>query len=252
MEEKTYKELVQEITTVNELFHLNKEEILEILYETKPIFFNGHFELLSGRHTDIFFRFALITQYPWLMEKISKEMIGWVTKSKPDIGQIDVVLGTSRAGMLFAYDIARELNGKMKTRAVYSKSDTNTGYPLPTLLEGFNIRKRERVLIVNDIITTGTGIRTLIDLTKSYGGEVVGICLFGDRALDAPKEKQIKEEYNFHSILTFKMNNWDAGKGKCYLCDKDVPCVHSKDINSLTLTQPIDNILEPLKTLRVA
>jgi len=250
MTEKTYNELLQEITIVNELFRLKEEDIFEILYETKPIFFKGHFELLSGRHSDVFFRFALIAQRPWLMKKISKEMIGWVTDSKPEIGQIDVVLGTSRAGMLFAYDIARELNGKLKTRAVYAKSEPESGYPLPILLEGFNIKRKERVLIVNDITTTGTGIKILIDLAKSYGGEVVGICLFGDRALDEPKVKQIKEEYNFHSIVTFKMESWD--KGKCSLCDKDIPCVHSRDINSLTLSKPIDEILEPLKTLRVA
>ncbi len=249
--EKTYEELVRDITTTNDLFSLNEKDVYEILYEARPIWFYGHFELLSNRHTDTFFRFALIAQRPWLMGKISKEMISWISYLNLEV---DVILGTSRAGLLFAYDIARELSKKRRTRAVYAKSDQETGYPLPQLLEGFNIKAGERVLIVNDIITTGRGVEILIDLAKAYGSEVAGICLFASRAseTDTARVKQIKDEFkeNFHTIVNFKMNNWE--KEKCDLCAKGVPYVRSAEINSFSSSQPIKKILEPLPKLRVA
>ena len=66
---KTYEELVNNVVETSNLFSLTREEIINLLLETKPIWFDGHFELLSKRHSDSFFRFASITQHPYLMEK---------------------------------------------------------------------------------------------------------------------------------------------------------------------------------------
>ncbi len=246
--DKSYKELIREVTKVNRLYSINEDDIFEILYISKALMFDGHFELLSNIHTDVFLRFALIAQYPWLMSRISKEMLEWIDETR--VGQIDVVLGTSRAGKWFAYDIARELNGKMRCRAVYAKTDTETGYPMKELLDGFIIRKKERVLIVNDLTTTGTGLCNLIDLAESYSAEVVGICVFASRPHHAEFLERIENNYNFHSIVEFDMQVWD--KNKCPLCNKGMEYVKSMEINSLTHSTPLRQVLEPLKRLRVA
>ena len=246
--EKSYEDLVREITKIDGLYSINEEELLEIFFISKSLMFNGHFELLSEIHTDTFLRFSLIAQYPWLMSRISREMLQWIEQE--NIGQIDVVLGTSRAGKWFAYDIARELNGKMRSRAVYAKTDDKTGYPMKELMDGFTIKKNERVLIVNDLTTTGTGLGKLIDLAESYNGKIVGICVFASRAQQAQTLKKLTNDYKFHSIVQFDMKGWN--KSECPLCSKGMDYVKSMDINSLTHSTPLMKTLEPLKTLRAA
>lgn len=237
---KSYEELVNDVVQVGQLFSFNKEEIIDLLLQTKSIWFDGHFELLSKRHSASFFRFALITQHPYLMAKISKEMLGWIQKS--NLGSIDVVLSTSRAGMLLAYDIAREL----KIRAVYAECDDFTGYPTD-LQEGFTIKRNEKVLVVNDVTTTGEALQKLIKLAESSRGKVVGVCVFAARGEESLKIEKIRSKYKFHSIIVVKFESW--GKNQCPLCEKGEAFVFSRDLNSLTMTAPIAEVLAPLKRL---
>ena len=77
--------------------------------------------------------------------------------------------------MFFAYDIARELTDitdNKTTRAVYSLIDKDNGRPIEELAKGFRIELNEKVLIVNDMTSTGGGIETLIRLTEKAGAKV--------------------------------------------------------------------------------
>jgi orotate phosphoribosyltransferase len=244
--ETTYEQLIREVVSIDKLYVLSNENLWSILLQSKPIYFNGHFELLSGLHTDAFFRFAHIAQYPHCSSEIAREMSGWVKNAA--LGKIDVVLGTSRAGMVLAHDLARELRRSgMAARAVYAKSDPENGYPIAQLLEGFSIDKGERVLVVNDLTTTGRSLQTLIDLVESYRGVVVGVCVVASREEALP----LVSHYKFHSIMKLRTKSW-GGKKVCPRCRDGKPLVYSRDINSLTLETPIKEILSPLKELRVA
>lgn len=244
---KNYEELVNDVVKVDDLYSLTRGDIIELLLEAKPIWFDGHFELLSKRHSDSFFRFALITQHPYLMAKISKEMLGWIKKNS-DLDKIDVVLSTSRAGMLLAYDIARELNGSSKTRAVYAKCDDSTGYPTD-LQDGFTIKRNERVLVVNDLTTTGEALQKLIVLAEGNGGKVAGVCVFATRGESSPKIEKIRDKYKFHSIIKINFESWV--KDKCPLCAGGEAFVFSRDLNSLTMTKTIAEVLKPLIRLNI-
>jgi len=205
---KSYLERVQEIVTINKPHLKASDEIWNILDTTKAIIFDGHFELLSKRHSDKFFRFAAITQYPYFVSKISQEMVAWIRNNNTE--KIDVTLSPASQGMFFAYDLARELNGTMKTRAVYAAIDKDTGYPKEGFVEGFEIRRGERVLVVNDMTTTGHGLQTLINLVEKSYAKVVGVCLFGDRGVGEDNIKEIKRAYSFHSIVDLNMPSWPA------------------------------------------
>ncbi len=243
---KTYEELVNDVVQTPKLFSLTREDIINLLIETRPIWFDGHFELLSKKHSDSFFRFASITQYPYLMGKISREILGWIKNNSDELGQIDVVLSTSKAGMLLAYDIARELNGSYKTRAVYADCDGDTGYPTK-LQDGFTIDRNEKVLVVNDLTTTGDALQNLIDLAKSKKGKIIGVCVFAIRKEGSLKIQAIKSKYKskFHSVIEMKFDSWT--EKECPLCAKGEAVVLSKDLNSLALTKSISEVLEPLK-----
>jgi orotate phosphoribosyltransferase len=233
-----YLKRIREIVTINEE-HLDSENmIFNILQDSGAIMLDGHFELLAKYHTDKFFRFSCITQFPSLLSKISKEMLKWLRKNEID-KNIDVVLSPASQGMFFAYDIARELNGSNKTitRAVYAPIEKNIGKeegrPISSLIEGFQIRKGENVLIVNDMTTTGSGLENLIKIVTDNMAEIVGICLFANRGMNEEKIKKIMTNYKFHSIINIEMNYWP--KEGCELCKQNKPLIESCKINHMPI-----------------
>ncbi len=227
----SYLERVKNVVNISDLCFLKEDDIWDTLDTSKAIIFDGHFELISNMHTDMFFRFASISQYPSYVAKISKELVAWLKHE--DIPEIDVVIGPSSQGLFFAYDIARELNGTKGTRAAYAAIDKK-GRPTNELVEGFEIKPGEKVLVVNDLTTTGEGLDTLISLAEEKSGQVVGVCLFANRGIGVQKVKKIKNEYKFHSIIDLNMPFWD--KSECRKkCDREKKLIYSKDINHLPI-----------------
>lgn len=228
----SYLERVKDVVSINDLCFLKEDDIWETLDTSKAIIFDGHFELISNMHTDTFFRFAAISQYPSYVAKISKELVAWLKHN--DIPEIDVVLGPSSQGLFFAYDIARELNGTMGTRAVYAAINKKTGRPAKELVEGFEIKPSEKVLVVNDLTTTGEGLDTLISLAEKKSGQVVSVCLFANRGIGVQKVEEISNQYKFHSIIDLNMPFWS--KTECSRrCDREKKMIYSKDINHLPI-----------------
>jgi orotate phosphoribosyltransferase len=248
---KAYLDRIKEIVTINDPHSKAADVIWDILNTSQAIIFDGHFELLSTRHTDKFFRFAAITQYPYYVSKISQEMVKWIETIEIS-KQIDVVLSPASQGMFFAYDIARELNGRMKTRAVYTAIDKETGYPQGSYIEGFEISRGENVLIVNDLTTTGSGIETLINTAEASGANIVGICLFASRGIGEKKIETITKTFKyFHSIITLDMPSWD--KKDCESkCLKGKILIKAKQINHLPIYTGEDVYDRYVKKLQAA
>lgn len=233
---KDYLERVKEVVKTNKLFSLKEDDLWEILDKSKAVIFDGHFELLSKKHSDMFFRFATISQYPSFLAKISKELIKCL-KDSENLSNIDVVLGPTSQGMFFAYDIARELTDitdNKTTRAVYSLIDKDNGRPIEELAKGFRIEPNENVLIVNDMTSTGGGIETLIRLTEKAGAKVIGICVFANRGINEKKVKKIKNNYDFHSVIDLNMPSWPKTECK-NKCDSNKKLIKSKDIHHLPI-----------------
>lgn len=239
--EKTYGERVDEVLEAAELRTLDRAKLKEILVRSRSLLFCGHFQLISGNHTDTYFRFANIAQFPDLMTNISAEMVAWYTST--ELGPIDVVLSTNRAGMVLAYDVARALNADFRTRAVYAATDPEKGSPVNRLIDGFEIRRHERVLVVNDLTTTATGLNTLIGLAEKQRAKVVGVCVFASRAPDDVLA-EIREKYRFHAICKLRLKDWP--RQGCELCEaREIPLVLGKHINSYESPTPIQEVLKP-------
>lgn len=226
------EEEIKRIIKINTLFSLGENDVIEMLRDSKAIFFKGHFQLLTFElHTDQFFRFASIAQYPKFIAQISTEMISWIKQQ--DIGNIDVVLGPTSAGMFFAYDVAKALyKSKMETRAVYASYNPDAGVIEEKLVDGFEIKTGEDVLIVNDMTTTGKGLKTLCNIVQKNKGNIIGICIFAKR--DNGQFQLVKElmsKYRFRFIVDLKMNQWK--KTECKLCKDNIPFVYSKDLQGI-------------------
>ena len=95
-----YLQRIRNIVKINHLYSLQESDLWEMMDFSKAIILDGHFELLCKKHSELFFRFAAISQYPSYVAKISKELVAWVKQNK-SLPSIDVVLGPTSQGMLY-------------------------------------------------------------------------------------------------------------------------------------------------------
>ena len=136
-------------------------KVLDILKNTGAIL-DGHFLLTSGKHSNKYVeKFRLIEQ---------PESLDFVCQTMADLHknkEINLILGAAVGGILISGGVGRKLNVKhIFTERVNS---------IMELRRGFEIDKNSKVLIVEDIVTTGGSIFELIDVVNKYGGEIVGI-----------------------------------------------------------------------------
>lgn len=174
--------------------------VLDILWETNALL-KGHFLLSSGRHSGEYVQCAKLLQYG---DK-SEQVISVITEKLKDL-DYDVVVGPAMGGILVAYEIGRQ-TGK---RAIFTERVDN----VMTLRRGFTIEKGEKVLITEDVVTTGKSSYETAEVIKSLGGEVVGIASIIDRSsgnIKYPLYSAIKLD-----IETYTENN-------CPLCKEGKP-----------------------------
>ncbi|SCY51020.1 orotate phosphoribosyltransferase [Alkaliphilus peptidifermentans] len=147
---------------------LNKERVLEIFRETN-LLLEGHFLLTSGRHSNQYMQCARLLQYPWYTEEI---IAGLADEFMED--NVDIVIGPAMGGIILAYEMAR----KLKAVNIFAERENGK----MTLRRGFTIPAGARVLVAEDVITTGGSVRETIDIVKEQGGEVIGVALLVDRS----------------------------------------------------------------------
>ncbi len=147
---------------------LNKERVLEILKETN-VLLEGHFLLTSGRHSNQYMQCAKILQYPWYTEEIAGGLAEAFQGDK-----VDLVVGPAMGGIILAYEMAR----KLKVMNIFAEREDGK----MTLRRGFSIPKGARVLVAEDVVTTGGSVKEVIEIVKAQGGEVVGVAVLVDRS----------------------------------------------------------------------
>ena len=197
---------------------MTEKEVLE-LFEKAGALLKGHFKLSSGLHSERYLQCALVLQYPDMAEKLSKAI---ANKFSKDI--IDVVIGPALGGVTLAYEVARAIG----SRGLFTERHPSTGSGCcPELAEGrqdgdmvlrrgFSISKGEKVLVVEDVVTTGGSTKEVIDLVKSFGAYVVGVGSIIDRS-----SARIDFGAPFESLAKVKVETFE--EDKCPLCKKQMP-----------------------------
>jgi orotate phosphoribosyltransferase len=155
----------------------------EILEKT-GVLQSGHFLLTSGKHSNKYIQCAKMFQHPDISAEISKYLA-----EKYDSYDVDIVIGPALSGIILAYEVARQL----EVRALFAEQENG----IMTLRRGFEIKAGSRVLVVEDVITTGTSVKEVIEAVRSVGGEVVGVASVVDRSegnalFDVPYKSAIK------------------------------------------------------------
>jgi len=179
-------------------------QVEKILTETGALL-NGHFKLTSGRHSAQYMQCAKVLQYPEHTAYIAKVM---AEGFKDD--EVDIVLAPAIGGIVIGYELARALGAK----SLFTEREDGK----MTLRRGFVIPKGARVVIAEDVITTGGSTREVIAVAKEHGAEIIGACVMIDRT-----GGQIDFGVKFVSAYSNAMDSYDPND--CPLCKEGQPMV---------------------------
>ncbi len=182
---------------------LTKKEIEEILEKT-GVMNTGHFLLTSGRHSDKYMQVSRIFEYPEYAEALCKELPSKFGE-KPDI-----VIGPAIGAIQMSYETARQFGA----RCFFAEREEG----VMTLRRGFHIEEGKKVLVVEDVITTGGTVREVIDLVKKAGGVVIGVASVVDRSMG-----KVDFGVPFKAVYSADIKSWEPDE--CELCKKGIPFI---------------------------
>lgn len=178
---------------------MTNEEVLELFYDSGAML-KGHFKLTSGRHSDVYFEKFTILRQPPYVERLCHALSGLFRDDR-----VELVVGPTTGGLIVAYEVARQ----MGTDAIYAEPDESGAARV--FKRGFDIDPGTRVLIVDDILTTGRSVREVIDLCDKYQAHIVGLGLLLDRT-----GGQTRFEYPLKALGTVTADSWNPTD--CPLC----------------------------------
>ena len=163
---------------------LSHKKSLNILKKTNALL-EGHFILSSGLHSSKYIQCAKLLSFPKLAEKICKSLANQIKKKYK---RIDLILAPAMGGIIIGYEIGRLLNKEtIFCERVRGKF---------TLRRGFNINKGARVLVIEDVITTGKSSLECVQLIKKSKAKLLGFASIIDRS--TKKSLKIKTKIVSH------------------------------------------------------
>ncbi|MDR0978123.1 MAG: orotate phosphoribosyltransferase [Endomicrobium sp.] len=176
-----------------------QEDVRE-LFKMNNALLNGHFKLSSGLHSDTYFQSALILQHPKEAEKLGKEL---AERIKGKNIKADVVVSPAMGGIIIGQEVGRGLG----VRAVFT--ERVDGKVL--LRRGFSVNENEKIVVVEDVITTGLSTKEVIETLKMSNAQVVAVASLVDRSagkvdFGVPK----------FSLLTLEVKNYT--EEDCPMC----------------------------------
>ena len=166
------------------------KDFIKIFEETQALM-HGHFILSSGLHSDTYFQCAKVLQYPKYLS-----MFGEILSNHFSNLDIDKVISPAIGGIVLGTEVARQLNKK----TIFSERSVGK----MKLRRGFNINENEKILIIEDVLSTGGSIKEVIDLIAQFKGNVVGVGVIVDRSLSP-----VFIHDNFFSITSQKAKIFD-------------------------------------------
>jgi len=174
----------------------------DLLKESGAIL-DGHFLLTSGLHSATYVEKFKVLQYPLLCDKLCKGIAENFKTQSPN-----VVLGAAIGGIVISHSVGRALS----SRSIFAERENGE----LILRRGFNIDVGERVVIVDDVVTTGGSILELIDLVVKYGGHILGIGVLIDRS-----GGRIDFGFPFYSLITLDIPTFKPDE--CPQCSAGIP-----------------------------
>jgi orotate phosphoribosyltransferase len=183
---------------------LSEERIVEI-FKATGTFMEGHFRLTSGLHSGLYVEKFRVLEHPKYTEILCRE----IAERYKDSG-VTLVVGPAIGGVIIAYETARALG----VRSIFCEREEGK----LTLRRGFHISPEDKVLVVEDIVTTGGSVKEVLAVVEESGAEIVGVGLLVDRS-----GGKVDLGYRTEALLTMQVTTYQPDD--CPLCKDGQPIV---------------------------
>jgi orotate phosphoribosyltransferase len=178
----------------------------------------GHFRLKSGRHSDRYLEKFQVLQFP----EITSELCGFLAAYGRDGNgrtNVDLVAGPTTGGVILAFETARQLG----VRSLFAEEIRGEAGPRREFRRGFTMRPAERVLLVDDILTTGGSLAAMLPAVEAFGAEVVHAVVLVDRSGGDPQVVSPSgRRYPVEALWRLELPTWEPGEG-CPVCVAGLP-----------------------------
>ncbi|MGI8998738.1 MAG: orotate phosphoribosyltransferase [Candidatus Limnocylindria bacterium] len=179
---------------------------VESLFASAGALLDGHFLLKSGRHTGRYLEKFLVLQHPRYGVELCRRFAEVLAPSLPTL-----VVGPTTGGVMLSFETARQLGGSV--RAAFAEPAASGGRELR---RGWTVDPSERVVLIDDILTTGASLIETVEAVRAAGVEPAAAAVIADRSI-AP----VDLGFPLHSLGRIEIPSWDAGA--CELCATGVP-----------------------------
>jgi orotate phosphoribosyltransferase len=183
---------------------MDDQHILEI-FRTSQALLQGHFLLTSGYHSPTYFQCAKVLQYPAYTTKLCSEMI-----KKTGLLELEAVVSPAIGGIVVGQEVGRLLN----KRAIFTEREEGK----MAFRRGFEVQENEKVLVVEDVVTTGGSVLEVIELVQRAGGVPVGVAVIVDRS-----NGQVEFPVPYYSLIALEAVKY--APEECPLCKAGEPLV---------------------------
>ena len=182
-----------------------EREVLDALQTTGAVL-DGHFILSSGKHAAQYIQCARLLQHPDVAQRVCQLLGGRARSFDP----IDAVVGPALGGIIVAYELARVLG----VHGLFTERQNGR----MTLRRGFEIKKGERVLIAEDVVTTGSSSLEVANVLMKCGATILGIACIVDR-----RRKDTELPLSLISAIRLKIDAFEPEV--CPLCRQGIRAV---------------------------
>lgn len=186
---------------------MTENQVKALLAETGAIL-TGHFLFTSGLHSQSYVEKFQVLQHPQHTATLGKALAERFANDS-----IEVVVGPAMGGILIAHEVGKNLG----TRALFTERENGA----MTLRRGFTIKPGERVLVVEDIVTTGGSVKEVLDVVEKAGGIVVGVGLLVDRS-GGKVDLGVRTEALLH-LTSENFPTETYSPDNCPLCAANIP-----------------------------
>jgi len=186
----------------------------EDVFQKSGALLKGHFLLTSGLHSPVYWEKFRVLQFPNYTEQLCRMIADHFRRQN-----VQVVAGPTTGGIILAFEVARQLG----VRGIFAEKEGEER----SFRRGFTVDPRERVLIVDDILTTGSSIREVIAAAKKLGGNIIGIGVLVDRSEQAPDFGFPLFSCHHSATVTYRPE-------ECPLCADKVPLIKPGSSQSAT------------------
>lgn len=183
---------------------ITNEKALELLKDA-GVLLEGHFLLTSGRHSAKYLQCAKIFKDAKLSELLCKELADRLGDNKPD-----QVCGPAIGAILMSYEVSRQLG----TPNIFAERENGA----MVFRRGFEVVKGQKILVVEDVVTTGGSVKEVIKLIQDAGGIVSGVGAIVDRT-----GGKIDFGVPFYSVLSVEVESFDPDN--CPICKTGMPAI---------------------------